>query len=113
MRLFNRVERISLWNDLSSQGLVSGDVPSDENIESPWYVRLLIGLSGWIAALFMLGAKAGVMSVNRGYGKRKAMKDWGGSTWTIRCRVSSLTSNCRRNRNLPLADSKLRLGRGR
>ncbi len=55
MRLFNRVERISLWNDLSSQGLVSGDVPSDENIESPWYVRLLIGLSGWIAALFMLG----------------------------------------------------------
>ena len=48
-------KRASLWKELVSQGFVSGDEPSYDNLESPWYVRLLIGFSGWFAALFMLG----------------------------------------------------------
>ena len=48
-------KRVSLWQELTSQGFVTGDLPPVSDIESPWYVRLLIGLSGWLAALFMLG----------------------------------------------------------
>ena len=48
-------ERLAFWNDLSSKGLVSGELPAQENIESPWYVRFMIGFSGWLAAIFMLG----------------------------------------------------------
>ncbi len=48
-------KRASLWKELVSEKFVTGDVPSYENIESPWYVRLLIGFSGWLAAAFMLG----------------------------------------------------------
>lgn len=47
-------KRATLWKELVSQDFVSGDVPSYDNLESPWYVRLLIGFSGWLAALFML-----------------------------------------------------------
>ena len=48
-------KRVSLWQELTSQGFVTGDLPPVSDIDSPWYVRLLIGLSGWLAALFMLG----------------------------------------------------------
>ena len=47
-------KRAGLWNELTENNFVTGDVPAYENIESPWYVRLLIGFSGWISALFML-----------------------------------------------------------
>ncbi|MCK4709585.1 MAG: DUF4401 domain-containing protein, partial [Gammaproteobacteria bacterium] len=55
MNLSISEKRASLWEALSSKGFVTGEVPSVNNIESPWYVRLLIGFSGWLAALFMLG----------------------------------------------------------
>ena len=48
-------KRAALWKELVAQDFVSGEVPSYDNIESPWYVRLLIGFSGWLAAAFMLG----------------------------------------------------------
>lgn len=48
-------KRAALWKELTEQGFVTGDVPEVHDIESPWYVRLLIGFSGWLAALFFLG----------------------------------------------------------
>jgi len=47
-------KRAELWNELLAKNVVTGGVPVYENIESPWYVRILIGFSGWISALFML-----------------------------------------------------------
>lgn len=48
-------KREAVWNELTEKGFVTGDVPVVGDIESPWYVRLLIGFSGWFAALFFLG----------------------------------------------------------
>ena len=47
-------KRKNLWSELETAGLVSGDVPQPQELESPWYVRLLIGFSGWLAAIFLL-----------------------------------------------------------
>ncbi|PLX97667.1 MAG: hypothetical protein C0622_12690 [Desulfuromonas sp.] len=44
-----------LWNKLERAGLVSGDRPATPPGESPWYVRLLLAISGWLASLFFLG----------------------------------------------------------
>lgn len=43
-----------LWRKLSDAGVTSGDMPDLESIATPWYVRVLLGFSGWLAALFML-----------------------------------------------------------
>jgi uncharacterized membrane protein len=43
-----------LWNKLSRAGVASGDMPTLESISTPWYVRVLLGFSGWLAALFIL-----------------------------------------------------------
>lgn len=45
----------SLWNQLSQAGIVSGVEPSSEDQHSPWFVRAMLIISGWIAALFLLG----------------------------------------------------------
>lgn len=45
----------SLWQELQTKGLVSGELAAPVMPESPWYVRLLVGFSGWLAAGFMLG----------------------------------------------------------
>src|SRR5512134_868973 len=42
------------WRALREAGLVRGDPPAVP-LESPWYVRLMLGMAGWIAALFLLG----------------------------------------------------------
>ena len=44
----------SLWRRLETAGLVSGAPPAVP-LESPWYVRLMLGFAGWMAALFLLG----------------------------------------------------------
>jgi len=43
-----------LWKQLSDAGVADGDLPDLESISSPWYVRVLLGFSGWLAALFIL-----------------------------------------------------------
>jgi uncharacterized membrane protein len=45
----------ALWDQLHEAGVVSGEMPATSDIESPWFVRVLIGFSGWIAALFLFG----------------------------------------------------------
>ncbi len=44
----------STWQSLLDAGLVSGSEPPAGELESPWYVRLMLGVAGWIAALFLL-----------------------------------------------------------
>lgn len=51
-----REKRDALWQELIAQGFVSGDMPSHDEVESPWYVRTLTSLSAWLAALFLLGS---------------------------------------------------------
>jgi Domain of unknown function (DUF4401) len=42
------------WQALREAGLVHGDPPAVP-LDSPWYVRLMLGVAGWIAAGFLLG----------------------------------------------------------
>lgn len=42
-----------LWERLSAAGLVTGDVPAQ--VASPWFVRVMLGIAGWIGALFIFG----------------------------------------------------------
>ena len=44
-----------LWGQLQQAGVVSASMPASPKIHSPWYVRVMLGFSGWIAALFLLG----------------------------------------------------------
>ena len=44
-----------MWTTLLQAGLVHGPAPETVELESPWYVKVLLGFSGWLAALFLLG----------------------------------------------------------
>lgn len=52
-----------LWAGLSDAGLVEGTQPEPEAGGSPWYVRLMLGIAGWIGALFLLGFVAVALTV--------------------------------------------------
>lgn len=45
----------ALWARLSADGLVEGEMPVPDRSASPWYVRVMLGIAGWIGALFLLG----------------------------------------------------------
>lgn len=48
--------RQQLWDRLQSAGLLQSDrLPVMANT-APWYVRVMMGISGWIAALLLLGS---------------------------------------------------------
>jgi hypothetical protein len=44
----------TLWNRLKAEGLVEGDLPERERAASPWFVRVMLGIAGWIGALFLI-----------------------------------------------------------
>lgn len=44
----------ALWDRLSAEGLVEGEMPEPGRPASPWYVRAMLGIAGWIGALFLL-----------------------------------------------------------
>lgn len=44
-----------IWDRLSAERLVEGERPEPGPAESPWYVRAMLGIAGWIGALFLLG----------------------------------------------------------
>lgn len=50
----------TLWQRLSEQGLVTGEMPND-NLPAPWYVRTMQGIAGWIGALFIMGFLAAIL----------------------------------------------------
>lgn len=45
----------SLWTMLAQHKLVTGEVPQSQELASPWYIKLLLAISGWLAAAFLLG----------------------------------------------------------
>lgn len=49
----NATKRQELWKQLQSAGLVAGEMPAGS--ASPWYIRVMLGIAGWIGALFFLG----------------------------------------------------------
>jgi hypothetical protein len=44
-----------IWDRLAAERLVDGEPPPREPAQSPWYVRAMLGIAGWIGALFLLG----------------------------------------------------------
>ncbi len=44
-----------LWPSLQRAGLVQGEAPEAGQVETPWFVKVLLAISGWLAALFILG----------------------------------------------------------
>lgn len=44
-----------LWKKLQAENLVAGELPVAEKDNSVWYIRAMLGFSGWIASLFLLG----------------------------------------------------------
>lgn len=47
------VLRSELWEGLRVADLVKGEVPSA--VATPWFVRLMLGIAGWIGASFIMG----------------------------------------------------------
>jgi len=52
----------SLWSKLNSQNIVNAEYLDINKEFSPWYLRILLGFSGWVAALFALGFVATMFS---------------------------------------------------
>ena len=48
-----------LWQKLQTSGLVTGEEPEFNNDGSPWYVRTMLGIAGWVGAILLLGALFG------------------------------------------------------
>lgn len=48
-------ENDPIWTKLLQAGIVAGSPPEGGTQESPWYVKTLLALSGWLAAVFLLG----------------------------------------------------------
>lgn len=52
-----------LWERLKAGGVVSGEMPVVDEVHAPlWFVRVMLGISGWIAASFLLGFLAAGLS---------------------------------------------------
>lgn len=51
-----------LWDRLRTGELVEGELPSRERPASPWYVRAMLGIAGWIGALFLIGFVAAALT---------------------------------------------------
>jgi Predicted membrane protein len=48
-------ERTGLWSTLRERGIVNGEPPPPGEARTPWFVRALAAIGGWIGALFLLG----------------------------------------------------------
>jgi len=44
-----------LVDTLSKAGLITGKIEADQPLDSPWFVKVLLGFTGWLAAGFLLG----------------------------------------------------------
>ncbi|RBP36072.1 uncharacterized protein DUF4401 [Roseimicrobium gellanilyticum] len=44
-----------LWSQLQHSALVQGAMPEQHEKHSPWFVRAMLGVAGWIGALFLVG----------------------------------------------------------
>ncbi len=46
---------VSLWSLLEEKQLTTGTCPEDTELQSPWYIKVLMAFSGWLASIFLLG----------------------------------------------------------
>jgi Domain of unknown function (DUF4401) len=46
---------LAVWSQLQAARIVAGDAFPVGSVPSPWYVRAMLGIAGWIAASFALG----------------------------------------------------------
>ena len=53
---------INLWQELSTANLIEGEEPKLE-LESPWFIKLLLSISGWFGALFLIIAFGGFINL--------------------------------------------------
>jgi hypothetical protein len=53
----------ALWMKLEKNDLVQGDMPAMDLVKSPWYIKMLLAISGWLGAIFLLGFFVAVFSV--------------------------------------------------
>ena len=44
-----------IWDKLRAENIVSGEMPIQGQLNHPWYIRLMQGFAGWLAALFLVG----------------------------------------------------------
>jgi uncharacterized membrane protein len=51
----------NVWTTLQQAGLVQGSAPESDKPDSPWYVKLLLAVSGWLATIFLLGFLGAVL----------------------------------------------------
>ena len=58
----SRVSRDVLWRRLTDAGVVQGDPPPPDAAASPWYIRTMLGIAGWIGALFLLAFVGAALS---------------------------------------------------
>jgi hypothetical protein len=49
------IERNALWDRLRAAAIVDGEMPIPSVSPSPWYVRAMVGVAGWVAALLVFG----------------------------------------------------------
>ncbi|TDR19429.1 GDYXXLXY domain-containing protein [Marinicella litoralis] len=51
------MKNLNLWRRLSDMDLVSGEQPANEQVHETtfWYIRVLQGFAGWLAAVFLIG----------------------------------------------------------
>lgn len=49
------LKRDELWRQLLGRGLVEGEMPAEGEASAPWFVRVMLGIAGWIGAIFLLG----------------------------------------------------------
>jgi hypothetical protein len=51
-----------LWDQLTEEHLVSGEMGPLPDAHSPWFVRFMLGFAGWFGALFMLSFVGAAMA---------------------------------------------------
>lgn len=54
--------RQALWTRLRESALVEGEAPPPDPHEAPWFVRAMLGIAGWLGALFLLGFFSAIFS---------------------------------------------------
>ena len=50
----NTADASELWCRLKALDLITGDAPPVGAITAPWFVRVMLGVAGWIGAVFLL-----------------------------------------------------------
>ena len=58
----NAAGRQSLWQRLTEAGLVQGGLPETAERSTPWFIRVMLGVAGWIGAIFLLAFVGGAMA---------------------------------------------------